>query len=109
MSTKKSKKKSGKKKVNKKKVVHTIDYATDHRVREAGRNAFSSNALQFRFAKNLRKARLDAGITQQELGAKISVAQTHICLLESGSIIPRLDTFEDLSKALKIDPASLLR
>lgn len=44
----------------------------------------------------LRRSRLQAGLTQRELAVLVGVAQPAIARIESGAVIPRVDTFERL-------------
>lgn len=57
----------------------------------------------------VREARLAAGITQAELGRRLSRDQSHISLIEGSQ--RRLDVVEfiDLANALGADPQDLLR
>lgn len=44
----------------------------------------------------LRQARRRAGLTQRELARRAGIAQSAIARIESGRVIPRVDTFEGL-------------
>ncbi len=46
-----------------------------------------------RFGENLRRARREAGISQEELGFRSGLHRTEIGILERGERLPRLDTF----------------
>ena len=61
------------------------------------------------FAKNLKKARLDKGITQEQLAEKLGISVRYIQLLE-GKNTPnvKVDTLEALAKELKIKPHEFL-
>ncbi len=61
-----------------------------------------------RFARNLRKARLALGWTQEELAAASDLHFTAISLLERAEREPRLSTVTRLAKALGMDPWELL-
>jgi transcriptional regulator with XRE-family HTH domain len=61
-----------------------------------------------RFAKNLRKARLALGWTQEELAAASDLHFTAISLLERAEREPRLSTVTRLASALHMEPCDLL-
>lgn len=52
------------------------------------------------FARNLRSARLRAGISQEELGSRAGLHRTEIGLLERGGRVPRTDTVIKLASGL---------
>lgn len=60
-----------------------------------------------RFAVHLRKARLAAGLTQDELGARCHLHRTEVSLLERGGREPRLGTLIKLAGALGVTLESL--
>ena len=60
-----------------------------------------------RFAVNLRKARLKAEISQEELGFRCDLHRTEISLLERGGREPRLGTIVKLASALEVTPEEL--
>jgi transcriptional regulator with XRE-family HTH domain len=60
-----------------------------------------------RFAISLRKARLKAEISQEELGFRCDLHRTEISLLERGGREPRLGTIIKLASALGVTPESL--
>ena len=64
---------------------------------------------QERFAINLRKARTDAGISQEELGYRCELHRTEISLLERAGREPRLATLIKLAGALDTTPAELCK
>ncbi len=47
-------------------------------------------------------ARLSAGLTQAELAAKLGTTQSAIARLESGTGMPRVDTFQKLARVLGV-------
>jgi transcriptional regulator with XRE-family HTH domain len=63
-----------------------------------------------RLAKNVRRIRVAAGMSQEELGAKARPAlhRTEISLIERGKRDVRVSTLLRLGRALKVDPAELL-
>ncbi len=62
---------------------------------------------QERFAANLRQARTQAGISQEELGDRCELHRTEISLLERAGREPRLATLVKLAGALETTPAEL--
>jgi transcriptional regulator with XRE-family HTH domain len=60
-----------------------------------------------RFAAHLRKARLAAGLTQEELADRCYLHRTEVSLLERGGREPRLGTLIKLSSASGVTPESL--
>ncbi|HEY0317193.1 MAG TPA: helix-turn-helix transcriptional regulator [Solirubrobacterales bacterium] len=62
---------------------------------------------QERFAANLRRARIDAGISQEELGYRCDLHRTEISLLERAGREPRLATIVKLAGALGTGAAEL--
>ena len=62
-----------------------------------------------RFSTNLRKARNDKEISQEELGFMCDLHRTEISLLERGGREPRLGTIIKLSSSLEIPPEQLLQ
>lgn len=62
---------------------------------------------QERFAANLRKARAEAGISQELLGERCDLHRTEISLLERAGREPRLATMVKLAGALDTTVAAL--
>ena len=60
-----------------------------------------------RFGQNLRRARKDAGLSQEETGLRGSLHRTEIGLLERGERIPRIDTAIKLAAAVNVPLAEL--
>jgi transcriptional regulator with XRE-family HTH domain len=63
---------------------------------------------QERFAVNLRQARTNAGISQEELGNRCDLHRTEISLLERAGREPRLATIVKLAGSLETTPAELI-
>ena len=61
-----------------------------------------------RFARNLRKYRVESALSQEALASRARLHRTEISLLERGDRDPRLSTVVRLAGALEIDPATLL-
>jgi transcriptional regulator with XRE-family HTH domain len=76
------------------------------RQREARDPAFKAarEALEpeFQFRRALIRARLDAGLTQEELAERIGTKQPAIARLESGSTRPSFETLQRLAVALEV-------
>jgi transcriptional regulator with XRE-family HTH domain len=62
---------------------------------------------QERFAVNLRRARIKAGISQEELGNRCDLHRTEISLLERAGREPRLSTILKLAGSLDTTAAEL--
>ncbi|KQN76365.1 hypothetical protein ASF04_25555 [Duganella sp. Leaf61] len=60
------------------------------------------------FGKVLRKLRLAAGLTQEELGFAADLQRKYISLLELGTQQPTLTSIVKLSVALKMRPGRIL-
>lgn len=60
------------------------------------------------FGKVLRRLRLAAGLTQEELGFKAGLQRKYISLLELGEQQPTLTSICKLSSALNIKPGRML-
>ena len=57
----------------------------------------------------LRRARNEAGLTQEQLASRAKLHPTYIGLLERNKRSPSLDVFLRLCAAMKIPPVTLLR
>jgi transcriptional regulator with XRE-family HTH domain len=62
---------------------------------------------QERFAANLRRARIAAGLSQEELGFRCNLHRTEVSLLERAGREPRLGTIVKLASALRTTPDAL--
>lgn len=63
---------------------------------------------QQRFAANLRRARNETGISQEDLAQRCDLHRTEVSLLERAGREPRLNTITKLAGALGVEPAVLL-
>jgi len=61
-----------------------------------------------RVGENLYRHRIQAGISQEELGERADLHRTQISLLESGGRMPRVDTLVKLAGSLGVSPCDLL-
>ena len=59
-------------------------------------------------ADNLRRARLAAGFSQEELADVAGIDRTYVSALERSRYAASVDVMERLATALKVTPASLL-
>ncbi len=62
---------------------------------------------QERFAVNLRRARAELSLSQEELAFRCNLHRTEISLLERGGREPRLGTIVKLAGALQTTPDAL--
>jgi transcriptional regulator with XRE-family HTH domain len=60
------------------------------------------------FAANLRRERLAAGLSQEQLASRTGLHPTEISRLERATRTPRLPTIARLARALDIDAGRLL-
>jgi len=60
------------------------------------------------FGEELRRARLRAGMTQEELANKAGLHYTYVCHLEHDNYSPSLRAFFRLCDALNTSPARLI-
>jgi transcriptional regulator with XRE-family HTH domain len=58
--------------------------------------------------ENVRRYRLAAGFSQEELAAKSGVAQAYVSSLESGTRNPTVLTLWHIAMALDVEPAQFL-
>jgi transcriptional regulator with XRE-family HTH domain len=65
-------------------------------------------AASGRFAANLRRLRLAADLSQEELGFRADIHRTQTSFIEGGHRLPRLDTLVKLAGALGVTPNDLL-
>lgn len=63
---------------------------------------------QQQFGEALRRARLAAGLTQEQVGERCDMDLTAVSRLERGRRNPRLDTIVRLARAVDVPPAKLL-
>jgi len=59
--------------------------------------------------KVLRKLRLKAGLTQEQLALDADIRRTYVSLIELGQNQPTVTTIFKISKALKISPSKLIK
>lgn len=55
------------------------------------------------FSKRLKKLRLDANLTQEQLGEKINVTKACISSYESGNRMASIETLIDIANLFKVD------
>lgn len=64
--------------------------------------------VEQQFAKNLRRCRRVAGLSQEQLGLRADLHRTEIGLLEREARVPRIDTLVKVAAALDVPPSDLL-
>ena len=67
------------------------------------------NTILENFGKNLRKTRLNSGLTQEKLALALEFDRTYIGLLERGKRNPSLITIYKISDFLNIDVSDLIK
>lgn len=58
-------------------------------------------------ARNLRRLRQSAGLTQEELADRAGLNRNYIGMIEREENAPTVDALEQIAKALGIDPVTL--
>src|SRR6266568_1148577 len=53
--------------------------------------------------EQIKSARHNRKWGQRDLGTKVGLSQAHISLIESGEVVPRLDTLLDIVRVLDLD------
>lgn len=64
--------------------------------------------LADRFGANLRRARRDAGLSQERLARLVELSRCDVSQYERGLRLPRLDTILKLSAGVAVSPCVLL-
>ena len=67
-----------------------------------------NSAVAEHFGTNLARARMRAGISQEELSFRASLHRTEIGMVERGVRLPRIDTLAKLTGALGATPNDLM-
>jgi transcriptional regulator with XRE-family HTH domain len=60
------------------------------------------------FAGNLRKYRLEAGLSQEALAAEAEIDRTYVSALERSVYSASLDMIEKLAGVMRVEPSRLL-
>lgn len=60
------------------------------------------------FGRVLRKLRIDAGLTQEQLGFEADLRRTYVSILELGQQQPSLSTIIKLANALNLSIADMM-
>lgn len=61
-----------------------------------------------KIGSQLRRARLEAGLSQKELAARAKIDRTYVIFLEQDKQSPTLDVFFRICKGLDISPTELM-
>jgi len=64
--------------------------------------------IKLAVGKVLKKLRLKAGLTQEDLALEAEIRRTYVSLIELGQNQPTVTTIFKLSKALKISPSKFI-
>jgi transcriptional regulator with XRE-family HTH domain len=62
-----------------------------------------------KLGRNLRRARNQLGLTQEQVAERSGVHATEVSRIEAGKRDPRISTLERLAKAVDVSPGDLLR
>lgn len=68
----------------------------------------SSGAFELRFGAALRRLRLAAGMSQEQLGLEAGVQRNFISLIETGQNQPTISTIVKLARALGLKASELV-
>lgn len=60
------------------------------------------------FARNLRRYRIEAGLSQESLAADADIDRTYVSALERSVYSASLDMIEKLAKVIGVEPSKLL-
>lgn len=70
---------------------------------------FYMDSLTCKFGNKLREIRISRNMTQEELANLAYIDRGHMGHIERGTKSPTLDKIEQISRALKVSPSSLLK
>ncbi len=62
-------------------------------------HAYDDAAAEFALAREIIKARVEAGLSQQDLAKRMATTQSTVARLESGKHLPSMSTLKKLAKA----------
>lgn len=62
-----------------------------------------------KLGKNMKRIRLEKGMTQGDICRKLGLDRAYISNLESGKKNPTLATIEKIAKALEVSPDNLIK
>jgi transcriptional regulator with XRE-family HTH domain len=65
--------------------------------------------IKLAVGKILRKLRLKAGLTQEQLALEADIRRTYVSLIELGQNQPTVNTIFKLARALKISPSKFIK
>jgi transcriptional regulator with XRE-family HTH domain len=60
------------------------------------------------FGEELKKLRLKAGLTQEEVAARAQVTREYVSMLESKKNSPTIEVFIRLCRAVEVSPSDLI-
>ena len=60
------------------------------------------------FSQELRRLRLDAGLTQEQVAARARVSREYVSMLEAGKNLPTIDVFIRLCRAVDTAPGEVI-
>lgn len=70
--------------------------------------AITHRDVLIKFGQKMQKARKEAGVSQEELAAKLAMHRTYIGMIERGERNPTIRTLYKIAKALKVPSSELL-
>ncbi len=69
------------------------------------RQAYWAAARAFRIGEEVRRLRIERGLSQQELAGRMGLPQSAIARLEAGRVEPRLSTLDRVAQTLGVELA----
>ena len=67
--------------------------------------SFYAGDYQILLGANIKRFRLESGISQREMERKYHISRTYLCKLEAGKHCPTIETLRLLAKAYGIAPS----
>lgn len=67
--------------------------------------AYTGYDYQKRLGENIKRYRLESGISQREMEKRYHISRTYLCKLEAGKHCPTIETLRLLAKAYGITPS----
>ncbi len=79
------------------------DLRADRLAAPEAQRSYLAAARAFRIGEEVRRLRIEAGLSQRELAERMGVTQSVIARLEAGGVEPRLSTLDLVAQALGVE------
>ena len=63
--------------------------------------------MEIRIGENIKRLRLEKGITQEQLSEKLGISQKHLSIIETGTQFASASLIERICEELEVSPADL--